>query len=250
MKVLHVYLPAVFVILLFDSPIASAQVDQGTRWREAVVTDLDVDFDNTGFHARWRYHRCDCGDLLIKAEQVAPDSVLAGELMIVDGKVLLSRGFDGQDEDIEALIQAPSLMLQLANSLLNRSQPKGPFVVNEKQSWDETEKTLDLQVSTGFATGRFDAPWGVKGSGWRTGPGHVRFNLVFQFASPNPGQTGSSSSITFNGDLDFAKQAFPYPESTVLDGWRIQWVSKNDPQSKPVSDGLTLKSLRKKANDS
>jgi hypothetical protein len=128
--------------------------------------------------------------------------------------------------------------------MLNRSQPRGPFAVNEKQLWDETEKTIDFHLNTGLATGIFAAPWRVKGSGWKTESGHYRFELVFQFTNSMPGEASKTDSITFSGDLDFRKQEFPYPDSTPLEGWRIQWISKNDLESEPVEEGLTLKELR------
>jgi len=226
---------------------AFAQVEKGTLWRDSVVTELDVDFGGTGFHARWSFHRCDCRDLLIKVEQVAPDAILTGELLLVDGQVLLARGFEQQDTDIEALIQAPSLMLQLAYAMLNRSQPKGPYAVDSKQLWDETEEKLDFMLDNGLATGTFAAPWGVKGSGWKTDSGSRRFELQFQFNTSVPGQAVETGSISFSGDLDFRKQDFPYPESTDLKGWRVQWISNNDTESEPAAQGLTLKALRQQA---
>jgi len=238
-----------FVVMLTGLQSATAQVEKATLWRDAVVTELDVNFDGTGFHARWIFHRCHCGDLLVQVEQTAPDGVLTGELLMVDGQVLLSRGFRQQGEDIEPLIQAPSLMLQLTFELLNRSQPKGPYAVSKKQPWNKTEKTIDFKLNTGLATGAFAAPWGVKGSGWATDSGHRRFELFFQFNSNVPGQSGKTSSITFSGDLDFRKQEFPYPESADLEGWRIQWISLNDRESEPVPTGLTLKELREQAKN-
>ena len=226
---------------------ARAQVENGTLWREAVVTELDVDFGSTGFHARWSFHRCNCGDLTVQVEQIAPDGVLTGELLMVNGQVLLSRNFNEQSVDIEPLIQAPSLMLQLAYAMLSRSQPRGPYAVNEKQLWDETEKTIDFHLDTGLATGVFGAPWGVKGKGWRTDSDHIRFELLFQFTNAMPGNTEETESITFSGDLDFRKQDFPYPDSTSLEGWRIQWISLNDRKSEPAAEGLTLKDLRQQA---
>ena len=248
-RLLIVYLFAGLVMLLTGLQLTYAQVEKGTLWRDAVVTDLDVDFGGTGFHARWVFHRCHCGDLLVQVEQVAPDGVLTGELLMVDGQVLLSRGFKQQGVDIEPLMQAPSLMLQLVFELLNRSQTSGPFVVSNKQLWDETEKTRDFKLNTGLATGIFAAPWSVKGSGWKTDSGNRRFELVFQFTSSMSGEAEETSSITFSGDLDFRKQGFPYPESTGLEGWRIQWVSRNELESKPVEKGLTLKELRQQAKD-
>jgi len=246
---LATYLVAGLITLLTIPQSANAQIDKGTLWRDAVVTELDVDFGGTGFHARWRFHHCDCGDLQVMVEQVAPDDILTGELLMVDGQVLLSKDFEGQGEDIEPLIQAPSLMLQLAYSMLNRSQPKGPHAVTRKQNWDETEKNIDFHLDTGLATGVFGAPWGVKGKGWRTDEDHIRFELLFQFSNSEPGQTDETGSITFTGDLDFGKQEFPYSESTELDGWRLQWISLNELKSVPAEKGLTLKTLRKKAKD-
>lgn len=246
---LYMSMLAGFLLLLTGLQIAKAQVEKGTLWREAVITDLDVDFGGTGFHARWVFHRCYCGDLRVQVEQVAPDGVLSGELLMVDGQVLLSRGFKQQDADIEPLIQAPSLMLQLTYELLNRSQPSGPFAVGKKQLWDETEKNLDFKLNTGLATGIFAAPWRVKGSGWKADSGKRRFELVFEFNSSVPGEADETSSMTFSGALDFRKQGFPYPESTSLEGWRIQWISRNELESKLVSEGLTLKTLRQQAKN-
>src|SRR5210317_1777226 len=146
------------VLLLTGPGLANAQVEKGALWRDAVVTDLDVDF-GAGFHARWRFHRCDCGDLQVKVEQVAPDDILTGELLMVDGQVLLAKGFEQQGMDIEPLIQAPSQMLQLAYELLNKSQPRGPVAVKRKQKWDEIEKKKHFHLDTGLATGSFAAPW-------------------------------------------------------------------------------------------
>jgi len=227
---------------------ATAQVDRNTLWRDAVVTDLNVDFTGTGFHARWQYYRCPCGDMLLKVEQDAPDGILTGELLLVDGQILLSRGFEGQGTDITPLMQAPVLMLQLANALLNRSEPKGPFAVGTKRDWDVEEPKMDFNLNTGFATGRFAAPWSVKGSGWKADSGHRRFELSFEFANPLPGKPDETGSISFSGNLDFRKQGFPYPESTVLDGWKIQRFAIGEDESDLVANGLTLKSLREETN--
>jgi hypothetical protein len=232
------------LLLLLGVQTANAEVDKNTLWRDAVVTVLDVDFTGTGFHARWQYHRCHCGDLLVKVEQTAPDGILTGELIMVGGQVLLSRGFEGQSGGITSLMQAPILMLQLTDAILNRSEPNGPNVVGAKQNWDVEEDKTSFNLNTGFATGTFAAPWRVDGSGWRTESGHRRFELSFEFTIPSVDDSGETSSIGFTGDLDFRKQGFPYPESTILDGWKIQYFALGEKESKPVSDGLTLKKLR------
>lgn len=240
---------AVCALFIAGLQSAAAQPEKGTLWRDAVKAEFDVDFGDTGFHARYHFLRCECGDLQVQVEQIAPDSIQTGELLMIGGKVLLARNFAQQDVDIEPLIQAPSLMLQLAYAMLNRAQPGGPFAVEGIQQWDETEKKLDFKLDTGLATGMFAAPWRVKGSGWKTESGSRRFQLLFEFTIPAPGEPKETGSMTFSGDLDYRQQEFPYPESTVLDGWRIQWISENDLESEPVADGLTLKELRQQVKD-
>ena len=71
--------------------------------------------------------------------------------------------------------------------------------------------------------------------------------VAFNFTSSAPGQPVESSSITFSGKFDFRQQEFPYPETTNLEGWRVQWISKNELKAKPAEEGLTLKALRIKA---
>ena len=237
------------VFLSVGLQTAIAEVAEGTLWRDSVVTELDVDFGGTGFHARWRFHRCHCGDLQVKVEQIAPDGTLTGELLMVDGQVLLSRGFEQQGDDIEPLIQAPSLMLQLVFELLNKSQPDGPDSIDDKQLWDRQEEKRDFNLNTGLASGSFKAPWGVKGSGWIAESGHRRFEFLFTFANPLPDNPDKTDSITFSGDLDFRKQGFPYVASASLEGWRMQWLSLGERESKPTPEGLTLEQLRQQAKD-
>ncbi|GMR15678.1 MAG: hypothetical protein BMS9Abin30_1317 [Gammaproteobacteria bacterium] len=247
---LLIYVLAGLALLAAGIPTATAQVDKNTLWRDAVVTNLDVDFTGTGFHARWQYYRTPSGGMLVKVEQSAPDGILTGELLLVDGQVLLSRGFEGQGTDITPLMQAPLLMLQLANALLNRSEPKGPDAVSTKQAWDVEEESKHFDLNTGFATGRFAAPWRVTGSGWKAGSGHRRFELSFEFANPLSEKPDETGSITFSGNLDFNQQGFPYPETTNLDGWRIQRFAIGEDESDLVTNGLTLKSLREETNGS
>ena len=242
----QLYLVTGLVLLLAGTQAAFTQIKKDTRWRDAVVTKLDVDF-GAGFHARWQFHRCDCGDLQVKVEQVAPDDTLTGELLMVDGQALLAQGFEQQGADIEPLIQAPSLMLQLANALLNRAEPDGPDAVSGKQRWNVHEKHKHLNLDTGLATGSFAAPWSIEGEGWRVDPEHIRFEMELDFTVSPPGEKRESGKITFSGDLDFNPQDFPYTDDTDLEGWRVQWISLNESSSVTAGKGTTLKSLREKA---
>ena len=100
-----------------------------------------------------------------------------------------------------------------------------------------------------MAIGIFPAPWRVKGSGWKTDTGNYRFELFFEFTNSIPGEADVVDSITFSGEIDFREQEFPYPEATSLEDWRVQWISRDELESKPGTQDLTLKELRQQAKD-
>lgn len=235
---------AIPVLLLIALAPAYAQIEKSTMWRDAVVTDINVDFGGTGFQANYHYQQCQCGDLLVQVEQDAPDSIETGDLLMVEGQTLLSRGFEGQDASISQLLQAPLLMRQLLDALLNRSQPKGPYAVEDKQKWQDKEPKVDFNLNTGFASATFPAPWSVTGTAWKTADDHRRFELTFEFVAPTEESPETTSYITFSGNLDFQQEDFPLPETTVLDGWKIQYFAAGEDESRPVTAGMTLKALR------
>jgi len=223
-------------------PVPAQEIPVGTAWHEASVTLLDADFPHTGFHARWEYFQCPCGDILIRLEQSAPDGVLTGELVLVHGRVIAARGPVGQSEDLELVMQAPILMVQLAFGLLQRAVPGGPAAVNVARDISVTEPKIPVEIDTGMATGHFAAPWSVTGRIWPAGSARRRFDLDFQFSGPAPDVPGGSLDLI--GGQDFGLVAYPLTDETPLAGWRLQWISGEPagPQDPPA--GQTLGELR------
>jgi hypothetical protein len=216
-------------------------------WHEARVTLLDVTFGDTGFHARWEYLRCDCGDVMVRLEQSAPDGVLTGELLLVEGKVIAARGLVAQAADLELMLQAPTLMLHLAFGLLQRSVPGGPGSVTERNAIAVQEPERDLEIDSGLSTGRFGAPWTVAGEVRPSGAAQRRFELALTFANPQPGDPERRDSIRFSGGQDFARDGFPLRDESSLAGWSLQWISRGETQPSPAPEDLTLGALRAEA---
>ena len=237
------YTVLVLLALVFAG-VEAGEIKPETAWHEPAATLLDVDFRDTGFHARWEYFHCECGDILIRVEQSAPEGVLTGETLLVDGQVLLARGFEGQGSDLEPLIQAPSLMLQLAFALLHRSEPMGPARIAEKRQFTLSEKTHDFEIDIGMATGRFAAPWEVSFTAWPSGQDRRRFELAFRFSNPTEDDPDNEDEIVFSGGLDFRSGGFPLVDATPLEGWKMQWLSKGEETSSDAPAGETLGELR------
>jgi hypothetical protein len=230
-------------------PAGSLAIDEGTGWHQPYVTLLDVDFPQTGFHARWEYFHCECGDILVRLEQSAPDGVLTGELLLIDGQVLLARGMVSQVPDLEPMMQAPTLMLQTTFGLLQRAIPKGPAAVEISSEIEFEEKDQPLSINTGMAFGEFGIPWSVTGKAWRAGPSRRQFDLAFEFSNPLPDDPDNSDQIQFSGAQDYGTDSFPLHEDTPLEGWTVQWMSKGETEATAPEDGLTLSELRTQAKE-
>ena len=126
------YIPSAGLALLLPMLAVSDTVPAGKRWHEPFVTLLNVEFVDTGFNARWEYFHCGCGDILVRVEQSAPDGVLSGELLLVDGQAIAGRGMVALSADLEPMLQAPSIMMHLAFVLMERALPAGPASVSER----------------------------------------------------------------------------------------------------------------------
>jgi hypothetical protein len=238
---------APLAVTAVSGPARAETIEPTTRWHEPYVTLLDVNFVNTGFQARWEYFHCGCGDILVRLEQTAPDGVLTGEMLLIGGRALAARGMVSLSSDLEPMLQAPSVMMQLAFTLLEITMPKGPAWLVERQGLATASRDNDLEIDSTLATGSFAAPWQVTGEAWPSGDGQRRFDLTFEFANPSPEAAGGRTTFTFTGGQDYRRDDFPLAPETPMAGWKLQWISRGETSPAEVEDGLTLQDLRDQA---
>lgn len=227
--------------------VQARSLDGSDRWHEPYVTLLDVNFADTGFQARWEYFHCGCGDILVRLEQSAPDGVLTGEILLVDGQALAARGMVSLSPDLEPMLQPPSIMMHLAFTLLESAVPKGPASVAKRMSIEAESLFKDLELNSGMATGTFRAPWNVKGEVWPTGEGQRRFEMRFEFSNPTVEDAYATTVFTFSGGQDYRQDSFPLAAETSLEGWKVQWISKGETTAGDPPEGLTLAGMRDEA---
>lgn len=217
------------------------------RWHEPYVTLMDVNFGADGFQARWEYFHCGCGDILVRVEQTAPEGVLTGEILLIDGQALAARGAVSLSPDLEPMLQPPSIMMHLAFTLLETAVPKGPASVTKRQALEARSMFTDLETNSGMATGKFGAPWEVTGEVWPSGDGQRRFELRFEFTNPTPDDAYAKTTFIFSGGQDYRRDDFPVAGATPLDGWKLQWISKGEVQASDAPAGLTVDDVREEA---
>lgn len=229
--------------LLLAMPGFAAGIEPGARWADPSGVDLSVEFPGEGYHAHWELFRCDCGDLLVHSELSAPGEVDKGETLLLQGRVVLSRGFGEDQGELASSLDAPALMMQLALRLLERSAPGGPAGISETVKVDLLDEINPILLESDSAVGGFHPPWSVKGVIAPSGPQQRRFDLRFEF-SVGAGSTAQQGSMRLKGRADFSGGDFPLPGSSSLDGWTLTWRDPQDPARTAAAAAKTLDELR------
>ena len=80
------------IIMMIIPATLWAELPAETRWADPSSVQLNVEFPGDGYHATWDLFRCDCGDLLVHAELNLPGEVETGDLLLVQGKAVLTPG--------------------------------------------------------------------------------------------------------------------------------------------------------------
>lgn len=209
--------------LMIAATAAAQDMPPQPGWHQADHVVLDVDFPEQGYHARWDVHRCDCGDILIAAEQASPDSVERMDMLLVGNRLVLVRGADVPADEVAAQVEAPALMLRLVLDLLARAAPGGvdsaamPMPLNV----DEPRGPIELQAGEGSA--RFAAPWQVRGRVLPVSENTYQAEFGFDFGIPVDAG-GGRGKIDFIARMAFDDRDFPLAPADSLDGWQAAWV--------------------------
>ena len=232
---------AAFVLFfVFAAPApALAELPAETRWADPSSVQLNIEFPGDGYHASWELFRCDCGDLLVRAELNVPGEAVTGDLILVKGRAVLSRGFGKYRAEAASSLDAAALMMQLALRLLERSEPGGPSQITGSRKVDLEDKINPITLDTGTAEGGFQAPWSIVGKITPAGESRHRFDLRFTFPAGVPGEVQQGSMRLF-GLAEFAGTEFPLAGSTALGDWDLSWRDERGPvPEKPDTlDGL------------
>ena len=233
----------IILILLITAQPAWADISPETRWADPSAVKLDVEFPGDGYHATWDLFRCECGDLLVHSELAVPGELDKGETLLVGGRVILSRGFGENQDELGASLDAPALMMQLALRLLERSEPGGPSRVTQVTEIDLVEEVLHINLDSGGAAGGFQAPWAVKGELSPVDEGRRRFDLRFSFSVPTE-QGPQDAQMRLSGTADFSRTEFPIAGADTLYGWEVVWRDSEDPAIQKARGVKTLDELR------
>lgn len=228
------------VLFFMMNSVSAADLPPETRWADPSSVTLDVEFPGEGYHANWELFRCDCGDLLVYAELSMPEEVEKGEILLVGGKAVLTRGFVNYKEEAAASLDAAALMMQLALRLLERSEPGGPSKINGSVNVDVEDELNHIYLDTGSAEGGFQAPWSVSGQIDQSSDTERKFDLRFTFTVGVAGQR-TQAAMRLKGAAEFDDTEFPIGGKGELAEWDLHWRNPGDAMD---VEAKTLEQLR------
>jgi len=213
--------------MLAISATLQAELPAETRWADPSSVQLNVEFPGDGYHATWELFRCDCGDLLVRAELNVPGEVETGDLLLVQRKAVLTRGFGKYKAEAAGSLDAAALMMQLALRLLERSEPGGPSRITGPVDVDLLDEINHINLDTGSAEGGFRAPWSIAGTISAVTETQRRFDLRFTFMAGVPGEV-QQASMRLYGQAEYSDTEFPVPGSSPIAEWDLAWRNEND----------------------
>ena len=172
--IVRVQIAAVAAILIVSAGAVSAQSTggcgdesvicaAGSPWNRANEAKLRVSTEASTDFARWLFSMPDEHSLSIDFESNSQGQHEAGRILLVAGRVMLTKGFSPpKGYEIDAL-DLPVLNYRLAITLLSQAFPLGPDKFTGKQAIVLEEKKRSIQVATISAGGRLPAPWKLTG---------------------------------------------------------------------------------------
>ena len=137
-------------------------------------------------------------DIQIDEENSQSGSIKKGQLLMIDGRVMASRGpITEPGYEIDAL-DAAILQLQLVTKLLGRAIPEGPGTIISSRHLDYADPHTGIQIATPSAEGMIQAPWSVVGELKKSQGDSIEYDLTLTFSSP---QDKGKRTMSFSGKL-------------------------------------------------
>ena len=160
-------------------------------------------------------------DIKIDADFPMPSGRSRGTIVLVGGRVLLSRGMQlppGQEIDV---LDAPILAIQLITAVLGRAVPVAPEAIGKERAFRTREEKVGIRFATPSAAAYLIAPWTAEGKVSKDGNGGILFELHVAGATQEPsGRKGPVIDSRFTGR--FSDVPAPILDDTMpLESWTV-----------------------------
>ncbi len=197
---------------------------------------LAVHFASTDGEADWLFEMASGSEYRITLDEKLGEEPVAGVILVLDGKVMISKGLElilGSETDS---LDTPALVQQLTLKLLQHAFPLGRDQVQGVENFRVRREHLYLTAATSRASAEFAPPWTVTGTIDNGNYDWVDFQLDFE--APDVAYRAQ-----FSGRWEKLGDPVAFPDSMIIEDWQV-WplVPQSDPP--PLHPGWTARDMR------
>jgi hypothetical protein len=212
-------------VALFAAPQQDACGDpcgKPTAWDEFNKFELKMTMPREPGYSFWKgTFDKESLDIQINVEVSDGKKITKGQIFMVGGRVLATRGpVTEPGYEIDAL-DAPILEQELVVRLLGAALPLGPQEIKGARKIDYKNEKTGIQFATPSAQGFISAPWSVSGDVNVVAPNVIEYQLRLTAAGTgNPAGRGGEYMANFDGRLLKIASA-KIEDSMPLGGWNL-----------------------------
>jgi hypothetical protein len=183
-------------------------------WLSATALTIEIEAPGGGDKGVLTFAFPEPGTVLIDSDLNENGALTRSRVLLLDERVLLTKGVDtiaGRETDV---VDAPMLLHQLVVALLATGFPEGPNDLRRRSIVDVEETRRGIAVATSSASGFYRAPWRANGSIQRADPQTVSYSFEFEYSLA----TGARRNLSLKGTWT---KSFPPPLDAAmpLAGW-------------------------------
>jgi hypothetical protein len=169
----------------------------------AKYTSISVTAMDTGspVSASWRVQFDHAShDIKIDADFPTSSGRSRGTMVLVGGRILLSRGLElPRGQEINAL-DAPILAIKLVTAVLGRAVPVAPEAIDKERAIRTREEKVGIRFATPTAAGYLVPPWNAEGKVSKAANGDIVYELHVAGSTQDPsGRKGPPIDSRFTG---------------------------------------------------
>jgi hypothetical protein len=183
----------------------------GQMWRDVTSLEVRVRGDREPRH--WIYNLSTAG-----INYVAQGRGGGGEMMLIEGKLLLARGMvftAGNELDI---FDDAMLTQQLVFNLLEVAFPQGPASIQDTLVIAVDERDREIRTETTNTTRVYFTPWNARAQVTRTNPDSLDYFITFDAPPSGPG--GRRTRLELEGKWSNMPGTAGLPDDYRLDTWQ------------------------------
>lgn len=186
--------------------------------------------------ADWLFEIASGSEYRINLDQDIGGVAQAGTLILVDGRVMITRGMELELGSEAGSMDAAALVQQLTLKLLQHAYPQGRNQVLGVESFRVRREHLYIDAATPRAAAQFAPPWMVTGQVDNGNFDWVDFELDFE-----------APDVDYRALITGRWEELPDPivfrDTMVIEDWQV-WPLAEQPDPAPLKPGWTARDMR------